>query len=80
MTFNEIMKYLNEGKEVRRKGWEHPDYYICFSKGGYLRSSNLITPGITQTDLNADDWELYKEGFALDKAYQEGRVLKNIIY
>jgi hypothetical protein len=60
MTFQEILPYLKNGKKVRRESHKSPNYYIIWAANSFIdRYENLFE--ITMQDLEATDWELYKE-------------------
>lgn len=56
MMFEDVMRYLREGKKIHRSGWRNQNYYLgqfpCFE----------CDCDISKEDLLADDWELIDEG------------------
>lgn len=59
-TFKQAIKWLEEGKKIRRLKWEKYSYWIL----GHDQTIKFI--GITNAhvhlnQINADDWEIYKE-------------------
>jgi len=80
MKFEEILKLLREGKKVRRKDWEkkHIDYYWrligdhveSYCDGIRISKFTLIN---YIENIEADDWEEYKEKeWTLKKTFNNG--------
>ena len=74
--FNQAIKWLKEGKKVRRKGWNY-HWYNSFTGVGDINVSNICNPISGQMDeetnsattyltidnVEATDWEIYEEFF-----------------
>ena len=67
MRFEEALKYLRQGKKVRRKKWDSREYV-------YIENKNLNYSGraycLDDSFLLDNNWELYKEPI-LDKKEKE---------
>lgn len=66
MTFEEALKLLRQGKEVKRKGCKDPIKFIDGFLEIVYRDEKLPSPlyggyQLTLDDLNATDWKEYKE-------------------
>lgn len=68
MRFEEALKYLRQGKKVRRKSW-FPKCCICKKGGGIFYHDGCIFY-LCEDIMNNDDWELYEEPI-LDKKEKE---------
>lgn len=68
---------MNEGKKVRKKGWEVIKY-IYLDKGGVMKDDrdNPMTLAIIPSSLRKDVWEIFEEP-VLDK--QEKEYLENFL-
>ena len=68
MRFEEIIKYLREGKKVRRESWHRADS-ITYEWGSDLSKLRDMPHGgyfryqLPLDDLNADDWEVKDENW-----------------
>lgn len=63
-NFTEILKYLIEGKKVRRFSWKDGDYLQIID--GQILNKNNIAPDLSHlSTLIADDWEIFQEHFRL---------------
>lgn len=58
MNFIEAMSYLTNGNNIRRKSWDDKTYFLSKEKTGIYQ----FTPG----DIDATDWELYKEPIPIE--------------
>lgn len=59
-NFNQAIKWLKEGKKVRRPSWKEDSYW----KLGEDESIQWVTgqaAHIHLNQINADDWEIYEE-------------------
>ena len=61
--FNEAIRWINEGKKVRRPSWHSNNHWFkddegCISLG--LIDRNL-TPVFLVEDFKATDWEIYED-------------------
>lgn len=72
MRFEEAMKAMREGKEVRRKSWDKDVLYVKINKNAYPRlgldelvecaaDGNRIVTGFDIYSILADDWEIVEE-------------------
>ena len=59
MKFEEILVHLRECKKVTRKIWDNPIHFNEWADLSYIDSEEGYV--LTGEDINADDWELYKE-------------------
>lgn len=60
MNFKEAYQKMQEGKKVRRKGWEGLQYYSLIEDNIFF-AGKLIVPNITVEDALAEDWEVVEE-------------------
>lgn len=60
MNFKEAYQKMQEGKKVRRKGWEGLQYYSLIEDNIFF-VGKLIVPNITVEDALAEDWEVVEE-------------------
>ncbi|KKM73846.1 hypothetical protein LCGC14_1406320 [marine sediment metagenome] len=62
-NFKQAIKWLEEGKEIRRKIWEDPKYKTGLMKGATVNGN--VEPHFMHlyclNDFLADDWEICKE-------------------
>lgn len=60
LTFRDLVKYLREGKRVRRKNWYSKDYIYYTCEKLYKSESGIINEWKpTKQDLLSNDWEFY---------------------
>ncbi len=59
-TFRQAVEWLKEGKKVRRKFFAE-DRYLFLSTGSVVEIDNMGNYPFKIHDLEADDWEIYKE-------------------
>lgn len=72
MTFEEALKELKAGKEIRRKGWKNKNYCL-YKRGNDISDCNGFK---LFSDIFFDDWEVVCEGI-LDG--EERKYLSNVI-
>lgn len=60
MNFKEAYQKMQEGKKVRRKGWEGWQDYKLIGDNMYY-ANKLIASNITVENALADDWEVVEE-------------------
>ena len=60
LTFRDLVKYLREGKSVRRKNWYSKDYIYYTGGKLYKSESGIINEWTPNKEaLLANDWEFY---------------------
>ncbi len=62
--FKQAIKWLKEGKNVRRKSWENIDFYIESSNDFFMQVLHEgRVAGLSIMDFEATDWEVYEEEY-----------------
>ena len=61
--FNQAIKWLKEGKKVRREDWDEGCFYILLSQIEYqnLSGHDEEFDVFMKDDFEANDWEIYEE-------------------
>jgi hypothetical protein len=62
MKFSSVAKLLEEGKRIRRQGWEENSWI------GYMGFN--MRPSICYDDLMMNDWELYDDDSELTRVIE----------
>lgn len=60
MKFEEIVKYLRDGAQIRRENWVE-GRFIYFDYEYDLVEQNGLQHSLILDDINSEDWEIYKE-------------------
>lgn len=60
MKFYQALQLLKDGNKIRRTTWEDGHYWKL-NNIKYLVNSVGVNPSINLAQLNATDWEIYKE-------------------
>lgn len=82
--FKQVIQWLKEGKKVRRPCWKENSYWI-FGQDQRIMFKGMITASVHLNQINADDWEIYKEKKelipkTLKELVKEGIVRKGDAY
>ena len=59
MNFKEAMGHFKNGFKIRRESWKNKTYYLS-------RHENLASIDIDSNDIDATDWEIYKDPIPYD--------------
>jgi hypothetical protein len=57
--FYQAVKWLIEGKKVRRKYWAYNSYWHICEGALFWKDESVVT--IYQNHMTADDWEIYND-------------------
>lgn len=63
--FKQAMKWMEEGKKVRREGWGNPDYYwwvdtqFTFDNLWCINAPDGEKTCMIRSWIEADDWEVF---------------------
>ena len=61
--FKEAVKLMKEGKKVRREHWRYINNFALYEEPGVglVFNNNRFSDKLTIKDIEAKDWEVYKE-------------------